>query len=404
MRSRFMALKGKARDYKLYVRFDPTLNGNGGGGTGNGGADSGAIATAGGHTLLVGSDPVTADQRGQSRLRRAGATPRSTPTRASAQVTNGFAGAASDGLTQLDAAHAADQPLRRGEHRQPRADRARSTSAHDGDFDARARLRRVTPASAVGAARGTPQGALRRPQPRLRRAAGTATTTALIAPRRPNGVSRDRWSELRRRVLPERQLREGRRGQDVPRRRRRGAGLAVGPGRVRPATPPTPTSAPTARCSPATSTRRGRRCFLAGDRARRARMTRFLFERQQLPDGSMPRNSLTNGKPAPDSLQHPARRVRLPAGDGARRRAHRARRTTRTTSSRPRTSSPRHGPSFGPERWEEQSGFSPSTISAEIAGLLGGGEDRRPQRRRRLGARVARRRPTSSSATSRAGR
>jgi GH15 family glucan-1,4-alpha-glucosidase len=29
-----------------------------------------------------------------------------------------------------------------------------------------------------------------------------------------------------------------------------------------------------------------------------------------------------------------------------------------------------HGPSFGPERWEEQGGFSPSTISAEIAGLL----------------------------------
>jgi glucoamylase len=29
-----------------------------------------------------------------------------------------------------------------------------------------------------------------------------------------------------------------------------------------------------------------------------------------------------------------------------------------------------HGPSFGPERWEEQSGFSPSTTSAEIAGLI----------------------------------
>src|SRR6185295_18604005 len=29
-----------------------------------------------------------------------------------------------------------------------------------------------------------------------------------------------------------------------------------------------------------------------------------------------------------------------------------------------------HGPSFGPERWEEQGGFSPSTISAEIAGLV----------------------------------
>ena len=29
-----------------------------------------------------------------------------------------------------------------------------------------------------------------------------------------------------------------------------------------------------------------------------------------------------------------------------------------------------HGPSFGAERWEEQSGYSPSTIAAEIAGLV----------------------------------
>ena len=28
-----------------------------------------------------------------------------------------------------------------------------------------------------------------------------------------------------------------------------------------------------------------------------------------------------------------------------------------------------HGPSDGSERWEEQSGYSPSTIAAEIAGL-----------------------------------
>ena len=40
MQSRFEALRGHRDDYKLYVRFDPTLNGNGGGGrrTGNGGA------------------------------------------------------------------------------------------------------------------------------------------------------------------------------------------------------------------------------------------------------------------------------------------------------------------------------------------------------------------------------
>src|SRR6476469_7278033 len=29
-----------------------------------------------------------------------------------------------------------------------------------------------------------------------------------------------------------------------------------------------------------------------------------------------------------------------------------------------------HGPAFGVERWEEQSGYSPSTIAAEIAGLV----------------------------------
>jgi len=33
-----------------------------------------------------------------------------------------------------------------------------------------------------------------------------------------------------------------------------------------------------------------------------------------------------------------------------------------------------HGPSFGPERWEEQSGYSPSTIAAEIAGLVAAAE------------------------------
>src|SRR5450432_176098 len=36
----FTPLVGKLSDYKLYVRYDPTINGNGGGGSGNGGADT----------------------------------------------------------------------------------------------------------------------------------------------------------------------------------------------------------------------------------------------------------------------------------------------------------------------------------------------------------------------------
>ena len=47
-------------DYRLYVRFDPTVNGNGGGGAGNGGADSATVDTSTGHPVLVASDPVTA--------------------------------------------------------------------------------------------------------------------------------------------------------------------------------------------------------------------------------------------------------------------------------------------------------------------------------------------------------
>ncbi len=39
-----------------------------------------------------------------------------------------------------------------------------------------------------------------------------------------------------------------------------------------------------------------------------------------------------------------------------------------------------HGPSDGVERWEEQSGYSPSTIAAEIARPDSGGADcRRPR-------------------------
>src|SRR3954465_3468015 len=99
MRSRFTALTGKARDYRLYVRFDPTLNGNGGGGTGNGGPDSGATATAGGHTLLVGSDPVTATNA----TNRDYAVPVHSALDADTgflEVSNGFAGRPTHGAPQ----------------------------------------------------------------------------------------------------------------------------------------------------------------------------------------------------------------------------------------------------------------------------------------------------------------
>ena len=46
MRVHFVPLVGKHSTYQLYVRYDPTINGNGGGGSGNGGGDTGTIDTS----------------------------------------------------------------------------------------------------------------------------------------------------------------------------------------------------------------------------------------------------------------------------------------------------------------------------------------------------------------------
>jgi glucoamylase len=109
--------------------------------------------------------------------------------------------------------------------------------------------------------------------------------------------------------------------------------------------------------------------LLAGDVHSAQAADRFLFERQQQPDGSMPRNSLENGKPAPDTggtqLDETAYPILMDWESGL----------SHDTSLYRNHVIPAadflvaHGPSLGSERWEEQSGYSPSTISAEIAGL-----------------------------------
>ncbi len=97
--------------------------------------------------------------------------------------------------------------------------------------------------------------------------------------------------------------------------------------------------------------------------------TLFLFDRQQLANGSMPRNSLLNGQAAPDTggtqldeASYPVLMALLSGlgSDGSLYKNH----------IRPAADFlVANGPSFGVERWEEQTGYSPSTIAAEIAGL-----------------------------------
>src|SRR6202000_544794 len=111
--------------------------------------------------------------------------------------------------------------------------------------------------------------------------------------------------------------------------------------------------------------------FLAdGDLATARAQARFLLDDQQLPTGEIPRNSLLNGKAAPDTggaqLDETADPILMAylsglGGDD----------TLWTQHIKPAADFlVAHGPSFGVERWEEQSGYSPSTIAAEIAGLV----------------------------------
>jgi glucoamylase len=109
--------------------------------------------------------------------------------------------------------------------------------------------------------------------------------------------------------------------------------------------------------------------LVAGDLRTARDATRFLFDRQQQADGSMPRNSLPNGKPAPDTGGLQLDETSYPllmawqsglAGDHRLYEDHVVPAADFLVA---------HGPSDGVERWEEQSGDSPSTIAAEIAGL-----------------------------------
>jgi len=106
-----------------------------------------------------------------------------------------------------------------------------------------------------------------------------------------------------------------------------------------------------------------------GDMATARAATLFLFDQQQLPNGAMPRNSLLNGKSAPDTGGNQLDETAFPilmayrVGLGG---------NTTLWQQHIRPGADylvATGPSSGVERWEEQTGYSPSTIAAEIAGL-----------------------------------
>ena len=108
--------------------------------------------------------------------------------------------------------------------------------------------------------------------------------------------------------------------------------------------------------------------FLAlNDQASAGRALDYLFNVQQKADGSFPQNSRLDGKPVDDALQMDEIAYPLIL-------ASQLNRTDRPTWEKHIKSAAdfllRHGPFTEQDRWEEESGYSPSTIAAEIAGLV----------------------------------
>ena len=356
MRIKFMP---KHSGYQLFVRFDPSVNGNGGGGSGNGGGDTATIDNATGHPVLVSSDTVTATNAANRDYAQ--------PVYAALdgsfdQASSGFAGTPSDGLSELDATHALGPVY---------------NDAINGNVVQTARVKvpadgKTVLALGFGASQGEAVGAAEGSLG----ASFDATRSAY-----KNGWKQydGTLNQLRPGKLP------GSKGQLVDEYYLSANVIKASEDKTFPGAIVASLASPWGQAisagDPANTYFGSYREVFArdlyeawtglladGDLQTARDATLFLFDRQQQADGSMPRNSLVNGKTAPDSfgtqLDEAAYPIlmadQLGLTDASLYADHVKPAANFLIA---------HGPAFGVERWEEQSGYSPSTIAAEIAGL-----------------------------------
>lgn len=107
--------------------------------------------------------------------------------------------------------------------------------------------------------------------------------------------------------------------------------------------------------------------MVLGDTATAARLLEYLFKYQQKPDGSFPQITWLDGRTVGDAIQLDEVSYPLIL-------AYQLGKTDRATYEKNIKISAdyivKNGPRTQQERWEEKAGYSPSTIAAEIAGLV----------------------------------
>ncbi|BEP14225.1 glucodextranase DOMON-like domain-containing protein [Acidothermaceae bacterium B102] len=370
--TQFVPLTNAARHDKVYVRLDATVGGNGGGGTGNAGADTAVVDTSTGSPVPVSYDTNTATNAAN----RDYAVPSFLALRADhpfTQVSSGFVGTPSDGLVQLDAAHALTPTTTASNGNVEQT--AGVSLGHDRDFTLALGFgtTQQQAVSVAGASVHRSWGSLVASYALgwLRYDVSLRTPTASFFANLP-GLTSAQTAKAKHAYYVSANVVKASEDKTFP-----GAivaSLASPWGQAVSAGDPNNTYFGSYREVFARDLYEAwTALYTDGDIATARDTVRFLFLHQQLPDGSMPRNSLVNGKTAPDSFNTQLDEAAYPilmalqsglSGDD----------TLWPHIKAAANFVAAKGPAFGPERWEEQSGYSPSTIAAEIAGLVAGAQ------------------------------
>ncbi|HVN56422.1 MAG TPA: glucodextranase DOMON-like domain-containing protein [Anaerolineaceae bacterium] len=363
--SQFVPQVGKLSKYKLYALYDPMINGNGGGGSGNGGGDNGVIDTSTGRPIPVAFDTLTASQA----INRTYATPVYSALGSSLpflQVSNGFLGAPSDGLVQLDSSHQLSALFDQASNGNL-VQTVQIDLTHGGLFELALGFGQ-TQAEAVSAEKATLSAPVAKIIESFNRGWKEYDDKLVSPPHAMKGVSPAQWRQLVDEYFLNANVLKASEDKTYP-----GAlvaSLASPWGQAVSAGDPNNLFFGSYREVFARDVYESwTGLLLDGDRATAKNVVSFLFNQQQRPDGSFPRNSLLNGQLAPDSFgtqldeaSYPIlMALQLGMTDSSLYQNHVKPAANFVIS---------HGPAFGVERWEEQNGFSPSTISAEITGLV----------------------------------
>jgi len=369
VRTTFVPLSGDAKKnpgkYRLFVRLDANAGGNGGGGAANGGADSAVVDTSTGSPLPVSFDTATASQADRS----AYAVPSFLTLMADQAfdgVSSGFVGSSSDGLVQLDATHTLADT---------------TTTATDGNVEQTVGLQRDTSnRSTLALGFGTSQAS----------AVMTAKATVETPLVRLQGGYTAGWASYDRMLTVPTLSATGLSTAQVKTSTRayyRAVNVVkASEDKTYPGAIVAGVNAPWGQSIAANDPNNlfvgGYRevfardlyeawtaLYVAGDISTARDTVRYLLLSSQQANGSQPRNSLLDGTKAADAFNDQLDETAYPllmalqsglADDN-------------DLWPRVRLAADfliSHGPSFGVERWEEQPGYSPSTIAAEIAGLV----------------------------------